>query len=355
MASTFERTLELSASPAQVFAWHSRRAAFERLVPPWLPISILDRPEALVDDSRLSFEVRQGGIGLRWVARHENVVPGEGFVDVQEKGPFALWRHEHLMEPAGSGGSLLRDRIRYRLPLAPLSKWVAGPKIRADLEAMFAYRHHVTWHDLEMHRRIGAAPSSLALVAGRTRSARRIAATLEAILDTGGHRVERIEPEADLRGSEPWDCWVDLELEGRSARVAGCPSRAVVTAFGSAEPPAERRAVHLHLAPLHPAPRPLYRRLQGPSEGPWVSVDDAASALACAALSETLEGTLEVSATAAKASPGRQALRSAGFRLRHTDWQQTCRRYEGQEREAWGESAQVSAGRRTLVALEEER
>lgn len=143
---TFRRELHLPASPRAVWDWHAEPAAFDRLVPPWLDVEVVERYDRLGDGARLVFDVRRGPLGLariRWVARHEDVRPGEGFVDVQESGPFAHWRHEHRFEPAGSGCRLV-DEVEYRLPLAPVSETLAGWMVRRDLDRMFAYRHEVT-------------------------------------------------------------------------------------------------------------------------------------------------------------------------------------------------------------------
>ena len=62
------------------------------------------------------------------------------FVDVQEKGPFAAWRHEHLF----ADGRLV-DRLAYEVPLATFGgRLVDAALVRPDLERMFAYRHAVT-------------------------------------------------------------------------------------------------------------------------------------------------------------------------------------------------------------------
>ena len=152
---TLRKELHIPASPGDVWAWHAEPAAFDRLVPPWLDVEVKERYEQLEDGARLVFEARRGPLGLakiRWQARHEDVRPGEGFVDVQESGPFARWRHEHRFEPApkGSGGSgsgdgcVLVDMVEYELPLHVVSQPVAGWLVRRDLDRMFEWRHQVT-------------------------------------------------------------------------------------------------------------------------------------------------------------------------------------------------------------------
>jgi hypothetical protein len=79
------------------------------------------------------------GIPLRWRSRIESWRPGEGFVDVQERGPYARWRHEHEFEPV-AGGTLVRDRVRYALPAGVLGDLGAGWLVERDLERIFDER-----------------------------------------------------------------------------------------------------------------------------------------------------------------------------------------------------------------------
>jgi ligand-binding SRPBCC domain-containing protein len=55
------------------------------------------------------------------------------------KGPYSQWRHTHTFEELG-GGTLLRDRVLYRIPGGLLGRLAAGRKVAHDIEAIFAYR-----------------------------------------------------------------------------------------------------------------------------------------------------------------------------------------------------------------------
>jgi ligand-binding SRPBCC domain-containing protein len=59
-------------------------------------------------------EMAAGPIPLVWLARYESVVDGESFIDVQDRGPFASWRHEHRFVPAGAG-CVMRDEVTFTL------------------------------------------------------------------------------------------------------------------------------------------------------------------------------------------------------------------------------------------------
>ena len=65
--------------------------------------------------------------------------PGVRFVDTQVRGPYALWHHTHEFEPDGEG-TLMRDTVRYALPLGPLGALARRAFVARDLERIFDYR-----------------------------------------------------------------------------------------------------------------------------------------------------------------------------------------------------------------------
>jgi ligand-binding SRPBCC domain-containing protein len=58
---------------------------------------------------------------------------------MQTRGPYSVWNHIHEFEP-DEGGTVMRDRVRYRLPFGALGDLVAGWLVRRDLEAVFDFR-----------------------------------------------------------------------------------------------------------------------------------------------------------------------------------------------------------------------
>jgi uncharacterized protein (TIGR01777 family) len=173
---------------AEVFAWHTREGALERLPPPWSGVSVVSRNGSVRDEgSTVVLRMPAGPLGLHWVATHRDFVDGRSFRDEQTSGPFAHWNHTHTVEPA-PGGCELEDRIEFRLPLAPLSTLVAAPFVRGMLEQTFTWRHRRTREDLAAHARSGLSPSRIAVTGANGV----VGAQLAAFLSTGGHDVRAI-------------------------------------------------------------------------------------------------------------------------------------------------------------------
>jgi uncharacterized protein (TIGR01777 family) len=137
--SIFESSEVIAAELPQVFSFFSDPANLEALTPPALDFHILTpRPIEMHRGSIIDYRLRVRGLRWRWRTLVERWEPQTRFVDLQLKGPYLLWRHQHEFAPA-QGGVTVRDRVEYTLPLAPLSD-VALRTVAADLRRIFDYR-----------------------------------------------------------------------------------------------------------------------------------------------------------------------------------------------------------------------
>jgi len=142
----FVKESVIRATPERVFAFHELPDAFERLVPPWENAVVVQKADISKIGSQAIIEQKiLGLIPSRWVAEHTVYDPPRMFEDVQISGPFASWRHRHIIEPHPEG-ALLRDEIEYETPLWIFGSLAAPFAIVPRIEKMFEYRHKVTKH-----------------------------------------------------------------------------------------------------------------------------------------------------------------------------------------------------------------
>jgi hypothetical protein len=136
-----EFRLELPGVPREaIAAFHADPRVLEWLSPPEKKVRVVERPSAIGEGARIVIEVAPLGFPVRWVSRIEAWELPYRFVDVQEKGPFRRWRHEHLFEE----GALV-DRVDYEVPLALAGgRLVDLAVVRPDLRRMFRFRHQAT-------------------------------------------------------------------------------------------------------------------------------------------------------------------------------------------------------------------
>ena len=251
-AATFRRRTRFDAPAAELFAWHERPGALERLTPPWEPVRVAERRagaggSAIGDGARVVLDVPLlrlppvGAVTARWVIEHRDYIAGRQFRDVQVAGPFNRWEHTHRFEPDGAG-SVLEDTIAYALPLGALGRLAGGRVARARLARLFDYRHAVTAADLERHARFAGRGTLRVAVTGATGL---IGRALLPFLATGGHEVRRLvrsrgalQPgdvywnpaagEIDADGLDGLDAVIHLAGETVSERWTAAHKRAIL-------------------------------------------------------------------------------------------------------------------------------
>jgi len=135
-----EREQLLPAPLPRVVAFFADAANLDFLTPPWLRFRIATPlPIGMQADARIDYRLRLAGVPVRWRTRIAKWDPPHGFVDVQERGPYALWEHTHRFR-AVDGGVLMADVVRYALPLGPLGGLAHALGVRTALAAIFDYR-----------------------------------------------------------------------------------------------------------------------------------------------------------------------------------------------------------------------
>ncbi len=60
-------------------------------------------------------------------------------MDREVAGPYALWNHEHRFV-SHNGGTTMRDRVTYALPLAWVGRLASWAVVKRDVEKSFGFR-----------------------------------------------------------------------------------------------------------------------------------------------------------------------------------------------------------------------
>ena len=127
--------------PADVFPFFADAANLEAITPPWLGFRIVSpRPVDMRAGTLIEYRLTLHRLPIAWLTRIEEWVPGERFVDAQLNGPYKLWHHTHEFSSDGAGGTLMRDTVRYALPLGPLGEIAHRLFVARDLAAIFDFR-----------------------------------------------------------------------------------------------------------------------------------------------------------------------------------------------------------------------
>ena len=135
--STLRREMTIPLSREETFAFFSDARNLDIITPHWLGFKILTpTPIEMRAGALIEYQIRIHGIPVRW---HTEITVWEAphrFVDLQLKGPYQWWHHEHRFESCKEGTRMI-DEVEYRAPL----HWISHPLMVArDVRRIFDYR-----------------------------------------------------------------------------------------------------------------------------------------------------------------------------------------------------------------------
>ena len=125
----------------QMWQFFSDPSNLARLTPPAMQLTMMEAVPRMRSGATIHYTVTVHGLSVKWKTLISEWDIERRFVDYQVRGPYALWRHSHEFESDPSGGTVMRDRVRYGLPWAPLGD-VVLPIVRRDLTEIWSYRRH---------------------------------------------------------------------------------------------------------------------------------------------------------------------------------------------------------------------
>jgi ligand-binding SRPBCC domain-containing protein len=137
---TLRREQRLARPIDEVFAFFGDARKLEAITPPLLRFRVLTPdPIAMGPGALVRYRLRVHRIPVGWLTVIREWDPPHRFVDEQLRGPYAVWHHTHTFEPDGDG-TIMRDEVRYALPLGPLGELARRLFVARDVEAIFDYR-----------------------------------------------------------------------------------------------------------------------------------------------------------------------------------------------------------------------
>lgn len=140
--NTWEKTWEqwVPRTPDALWPFFREARNLEELTPAFLKFNVVGQStDEIGEGTLIDYRLRLEGFPIRWRSRISAWAPVARFVDEQVQGPYALWHHTHDFVPV-AGGTLMRDTVRWRLPVGWLGAAVAGWKVAATVDRIFDYR-----------------------------------------------------------------------------------------------------------------------------------------------------------------------------------------------------------------------
>ncbi len=133
----YESSVWLPRPLEEVFEFFADASNLEVITPSSLKFGIATpTPIDIKAGTLIDYRLRFRGIPLRWRSEITVWEPPHRFVDMQVKGPYRLWIHEHSFAER-DGGTLAADRVAYAVWGGALANKLV---IRRDVERIFDYR-----------------------------------------------------------------------------------------------------------------------------------------------------------------------------------------------------------------------
>ncbi|MGB9663314.1 MAG: SRPBCC family protein [Ignavibacteria bacterium] len=137
----FTSSFSIKTDLEKIFKFHLDPKNLKLVSTPNMNLRILEYVAPLQKNSqvKIKFDLLPF-IPIEWDLVIENLIDNELIVDLQTKGPFKYWRHQHHFKQLFDGTVVITDEIEYDLGLIgrliqPLVKW--------RLNKMFKFRYKI--------------------------------------------------------------------------------------------------------------------------------------------------------------------------------------------------------------------
>lgn len=138
-----ERTQIINRPIEEVFEFFADAGNLEKITPPQLNFHIITKqPIDIKKGTLIEYQLKLRGIPINWKTEITDWNPPHSFVDTALKSPYKQWIHLHTFEEGKNGETIMKDRVRYRLPFEPLGD-LAHWYVKIELKKIFDYRYKV--------------------------------------------------------------------------------------------------------------------------------------------------------------------------------------------------------------------
>lgn len=165
---TLQSSQVIKADIGTVWAFFSDAGNLGRITPRSMSFEIHTPNPRTESGAVIDYTVRPlFGIPTRWRTVIEAVAEPTRFRDVQVKGPYKSWVHEHRFGEV-AGGVRMDDRVYYEMPFGPIGSFGHRHAIRNELEHVFQFRTIAIDQIFETAGDSGAGAPGTVAVAGGT-------------------------------------------------------------------------------------------------------------------------------------------------------------------------------------------
>lgn len=138
----FKSEQKINATMNEVWQFIASPKNLKEITPPYMGFEVVtkDLSEKMYPGMIIGYKVSPlAGIKLNWLTEITHVVDGFYFVDEQRIGPYAIWHHQHKIEPF-ENGVLMTDIVTYKPPFGFIGTLLNSLIIKNKLAEIFDFR-----------------------------------------------------------------------------------------------------------------------------------------------------------------------------------------------------------------------
>ncbi|MES2677412.1 MAG: hypothetical protein V4612_03755 [Pseudomonadota bacterium] len=144
--ASLKKVSHFTQSPREVFEFCLEGKNFQAIFPdPITPVDSTKKPEDFIIKPNEEFSFRHwvwGFIPMRWDVRIVEYSENEEenryhYADQLVKGPLTFWRHRHICEPDGNGGTRYTDDLEFSFGYKIIDDYI----LKGQVQKIFDHRH----------------------------------------------------------------------------------------------------------------------------------------------------------------------------------------------------------------------
>jgi ligand-binding SRPBCC domain-containing protein len=126
----------------------SKAENLPKITPEWMGFEIkTPQPISIQQDSILDYTIHWMGIPIGWRTRIIDWSPQRQFIDLQLRGPYSVWHHQHTFAESAEG-TVCTDRVLYKIPLGLIGILMNKLTVQRQLIEVFEFRRKVITEQL---------------------------------------------------------------------------------------------------------------------------------------------------------------------------------------------------------------
>jgi|TARA_B100000768_G_C11215307_1_gene347896 ligand-binding SRPBCC domain-containing protein len=138
----FNKQQKINCSIDELWQFISSPSNLKEITPDYMGFDVVTKnlPDKMYPGMVICYKVSPLlGIKTTWVTEITQLVEKKYFVDEQRVGPYAIWQHQHIIEPI-KNGTLMTDIVSYAPPLGFIGAIANSLIIKNKLNEIFDYR-----------------------------------------------------------------------------------------------------------------------------------------------------------------------------------------------------------------------